>query len=197
MSTTIDINTIKASNSLKSLDSAIRATTNAWKANEARARSVGSSLDAAKSRYEGLGKNIDNVKSKIRYLTEQQSKLDTSTKQGQEEYNKYVNKLASAEKQLASMTAQQNRAKRAMDYQKSGLAGLQASYKLLNQLGQSRVERLRAEGKEYEANKTQLSTYRNSITSLTKQQQLQAKELTQIAKTSGEASDAYKRQQIR
>lgn len=197
MSTTIDINTIKASNSLKSLDSAIRATTNAWKANEARARSVGSSLDAAKSRYEGLGKNIDNVKSKIRYLTEQQSKLDTSTKQGQEEYNKYVNKLASAEKQLASMTSQQNRAKRAMDYQKSGLAGLQASYKLLNQLGQSRVERLRAEGKEYEANKTQLSTYRNSITSLTKQQQLQAKELTQIAKTSGEASDAYKRQQIR
>lgn len=197
MSTTIDINTIKASNSLKSLDSAIRATTNAWKANEARARSVGSSLDAAKSRYEGLGKNIDNVKSKIRYLTEQQSKLDTSTKQGQEEYNKYVNKLASAEKQLASMTAQQNRAKRAMDYQKSGLAGLQSSYKLLNQLGQSRVERLRAEGKEYEANKTQLSTYRNSITSLTKQQQLQAKELTQIAKTSGEASDAYKRQQIR
>ena len=197
MSTTIDINTIKASNSLKSLDSAIRATTNSWKANEARARSVGSSLDAAKSRYEGLGKNIDNVKSKIRYLTEQQSKLDTSTKQGQEEYNKYVNKVASAEKQLASMTAQQNRAKRAMDYQKSGLAGLQASYKLLNQLGQSRVERLRAEGKEYEANKTQLSTYRNSITSLTKQQQLQAKELTQIAKTSGEASDAYKRQQIR
>lgn len=197
MSTTIDINTIKASNSLKSLDSAIRATTNAWKANEARAKSVGSSLDAAKSRYEGLGKNIDNVKSKIRYLTEQQSKLDTSTKQGQEEYNKYVNKLASAEKQLASMTAQQDRAKRAMDYQKTGLAGLQSSYKLLNQLGQSRVERLRAEGKEYEANKTQLSTYRNSITSLTKQQQLQAKELTQIAKTSGEASDAYKRQQIR
>ncbi|WP_409339057.1 aggregation-promoting factor C-terminal-like domain-containing protein [Lactobacillus amylovorus] len=197
MSTTIDINTIKASNSLKSLDSAIRATTNAWKANEARAKSVGSSLDAAKSRYEGLGKNIDNVKSKIRYLTEQQSKLDTSTKQGQEEYNKYVNKLASAEKQLASMTAQQDRAKRAIDYQKTGLAGLQSSYKLLNQLGQSRVERLRAEGKEYEANKTQLSTYRNSITSLTKQQQLQAKELTQIAKTSGEASEAYKRQQIR
>lgn len=197
MSTTIDINTIKATNSLKSLDSAIRATTNAWKANEARQKSVGNSLEAAKTRYEGLGKNIENVKSKIRYLTEQQSKLDTSTKQGQEEYNKYVNKLASAEKQLASMTAQQDRAKRAMDYQKTGLAGLQSSYKLLNQLGQSRVERLRAEGKEYEANQTQLSTYRNSITSLTKQQQLQAKELTQIAKTSGEASEAYKRQQIR
>ncbi|EEU19759.1 tape measure protein [Lactobacillus crispatus] len=197
MSTTIDINTIKASNSLKSLDTAIRATTNAWKANEARAKSVGSALEASKSRYEGLGKNIENVKSKISYLTEQQSKLDRTTQQGQEEYNKYANKLASAEKQLASMTAQQDRAKRSMDYQKTGLAGLQSSYKLLNELGTSRIQRLEAEGKQYEANKTKLSTYRASIESLTKQQKLQADELVRIGKASGEASEAYKRQQIR
>lgn len=197
MSTTIDINTIKASNSLKSLDTAIRATTNAWKANEARAKSVGSALEASKSRYEGLSKNIENVKSKISYLTEQQSKLDRTTQQGQEEYNKYANKLASAEKQLASMTAQQDRAKRSMDYQKTGLAGLQSSYKLLNELGNSRIQRLEAEGKQYEANKTKLSTYRASIESLTKQQKLQADELVRIGKASGEASEAYKRQQIR
>lgn len=197
MSTTIDINTIKASNSLKSLDTAIRATTNAWKANEARAKSVGSALEASKSRYEGLGKNIENVKSKISYLTEQQSKLDRTTQQGQEEYNKYANKLASAEKQLASMTAQQDRAKRSMDYQKTGLAGLQSSYKLLNELGTSRIQRLEAEGRQYEANKTRLSTYRASIESLTKQQKLQADELVKIGKASGEASEAYKRQQIR
>ena len=197
MSTTIDINTIKASNSLKSLDSAIRATTNAWKANEARAKSVGSVLEASKSRYEGLSKNIENVKSKIGYLTEQQSKLDRTTQQGQEEYNKYANKLASAEKQLASMTAQQDRAKRSMDYQKTGLAGLQSSYKLLNELGNSRIQRLEAEGRQYEANKTKLATYRASITSLTKQQKLQADELVRIGKASGEASEAYKRQQIR
>ena len=197
MSTTIDINTIKASNSLKSLDSAIRATTNAWKANEARAKSVGSALEASKSRYEGLSKNIENVKSKIGYLTEQQSKLDRTTQQGQEEYNKYANKLASAEKQLASMTAQQDRAKRSMDYQKTGLAGLQSSYKLLNELGNSRIQRLEAEGRQYEANKTKLSTYRASIESLTKQQKLQADELVRIGKASGEASEAYKRQQIR
>lgn len=197
MSTTIDINTIKASNSLKSLDSAIRATTNAWKANEARAKSVGSALEASKSRYEGLSKNIENVKSKIGYLTEQQSKLDRTTQQGQEEYNKYANKLASAEKQLASMTAQQDRAKRSMDYQKTGLAGLQSSYKLLTELGNSRIQRLEAEGRQYEANKTKLSTYRASIESLTKQQKLQADELVRIGKASGEASEAYKRQQIR
>lgn len=197
MSTTIDINTIKASNSLKSLDTAIRATTNAWKANEARAKSVGSALEASKSRYEGLSKNIENVKSKISYLTVQQSKLDRTTQQGQEEYNKYANKLASAEKQLASMTAQQDRAKRSMDYQKTGLAGLQSSYKLLNELGNSRIQRLEAEGRQYEANKTKLSTYRASIESLTKQQKLQADELVRIGKASGEASEAYKRQQIR
>lgn len=197
MSTTIDINTIKASNSLKSLDSAIRATTNAWKANEARARSVGSSLDAAKSRYEGLGKNIDNVKSKIRYLTEQQSKLDTSTKQGQEEYNKYVNKLASAEKQLASMTAQQKRARNSLSYESSGLAELQKHYKETSSLNKSYVDRLESEGKTYLANKARVSGYRNSIANLTKQYEAQSKELSRIASESGRTSSAYKLQQIR
>lgn len=197
MSTTIDINTIKASNSLKSLDSAIRATTNAWKANEARARSVGSSLDAAKSRYEGLGKNIDNVKSKIRYLTEQQSKLDTSTKQGQEEYNKYVNKLASAEKQLASMTAQQKRARNSLSYESSGLAELQKHYKETSSLNKSYVDRLESEGKTYLANRARVSGYRNSIANLTKQYEAQSKELSRIASESGRTSSAYKLQQIR
>lgn len=197
MSTTIDINTIKASNSLKSLDSAIRATTNSWKANEARARSVGSSLDAAKSRYEGLGKNIDNVKSKIRYLTEQQSKLDTSTKQGQEEYNKYVNKLASAEKQLASMTAQQKRARNSLSYESSGLAELQKHYKETSSLNKSYVDRLESEGKTYLANKARVSGYRNSIANLTKQYEAQSKELSRIASESGRTSSAYKLQQIR
>lgn len=197
MSTTIDINTIKATNSLKSLDSAIRATTNAWKANEARQKSVGNSLEAAKSRYEGLGKNIDNVKAKIRYLTEQQSKLDTSTKQGQEEYNKYVNKLASAEKQLASMTAQQKRARNSLSYESSGLAELQKHYKETSSLNKSYVDRLESEGKTYLANKARVSGYRNSIANLTKQYEAQSKELSRIASESGRTSSAYKLQQIR
>lgn len=197
MSTTIDINTIKATNSLKSLDSAIRATTNAWKANEARQKSVGNSLEAAKSRYEGLGKNIDNVKAKIRYLTEQQSKLDTSTKQGQEEYNKYINKLASAEKQLASMTAQQNRARSSLSYESSGLAELQKHYRESTSLNKSYVDRLESEGKTYLANKARVSGYRNSIANLTKQYEAQSKELSRIASESGKTSSAYKVQQTR
>lgn len=197
MSTTIDINTIKATNSLKSLDSAIRATTNAWKANEARQKSVGNSLEAAKSRYEGLGKNIDNVKAKIRYLTEQQSKLDTSTKQGQEEYNKYVNKLASAEKQLASMTAQQKRARSSLSYESSGLAELQKHYRESTSLNKSYVDRLESEGKTYLANKARVSGYRNSIANLTKQYEAQSKELSRIASESGKTSSAYKVQQTR
>lgn len=197
MSTTIDINTIKATNSLKSLDSAIRATTNAWKANEARQKSVGNSLEAAKSRYEGLGKNIDNVKAKIRYLTEQQSKLDTSTKQGQEEYNKYINKLASAEKQLASMTAQQKRARSSLSYESSGLAELQKHYRESTSLNKSYVDRLESEGKTYLANKARVSGYRNSIANLTKQYEAQSKELSRIASESGKTSSAYKVQQTR
>lgn len=197
MSTTIDINTIKASNSLKSLNTAIRATTNAWKANEARAKSVGDYYKAAESRYEGLGKNIENVKSKIKYLSEQQGKLDRSTQQGQESYNKYANKLAQAEHQLANLTAQQKRAQSSVDYQKKGLAGLQTSYKSLNDLANSRIKRMKAEGHEVEANRTQLNTYRNSITNLTKQQKLQSEELSRIASDTGKSSEAYRKQEIR
>ncbi len=64
-------------------------------------------------------------------------------------------------------------------------------------MARSYIERLQAEGRQYEANKTRLATYRTSIENLTKQQKLQADELVRIGEASGEASEAYKRQQIR
>ena len=197
MSTTIDINTIKASNSLKSLNTAIKATTNAWKANEAQAKSTGDYYAASKSRFEGLSKNIENVRSKIKYLTEEQSKMDRSTKSGQDNYNKYTNKIAQAEKQLSSMIAQQKRARSSLSYESSGLAELQKHYKETSSLNKSYVDRLESEGKTYLANKARVSGYRNSIANLTKQYEAQTKELSRIASESGKTSSAYKVQQTR
>lgn len=197
MSTTIDINTIKASNSLKSLNTAIKATTNAWKANEAQAKSTGDYYAASKSRFEGLSKNIENVRSKIKYLTEEQSKMDRSTKSGQDNYNKYTNKIAQAEKQLSSMIAQQKRARSSLSYESSGLAELQKHYRESTSLNKSYVDRLESEGKTYLANKARVSGYRNSIANLTKQYEAQSKELNRIASESGKTSSAYKVQQTR
>lgn len=197
MSTTIDINTIKASNSLKSLNTAIKATTNAWKANEAQAKSTGDYYAASKSRFEGLSKNIENVRSKIKYLTEEQSKMDRSTKSGQDNYNKYTNKIAQAEKQLSSMIAQQKRARSSLSYESSGLAELQKHYRESTSLNKSYVDRLESEGKTYLANKARVSGYRNAIANLTKQYEAQSKELNRIASESGKTSSAYKVQQTR
>lgn len=197
MSTKIDLDVVAATKSAKSLGSAISAVTKNWKAQEVQLKSVGDSLKASEVRYEGLTKSISGVQSKIDILREKQSKLDTTTKEGREAYIKYANQISNSEKQLASLNAQQSRAKEALNYQKSGLAGLQKEYQSINAVAQSYTERLKAEGKDYEANKTKIKSYEDSIENLNKQQKIQTKELEEIASTSGKASDAYRKQEIR
>ena len=89
------------------------------------------------------------------------------------------------------MTAQQERAKSAMQYQISGLAGLQSRYRSLNEVNSSYVKRLEAEGKGYEASVAKLNNYRTSLSSLSKQQSIQRNELKRIAEESGITSDAW------
>ena len=110
MATSIAIDTVSASKSVRSLGTAIRSATNAWKAEETQAKSTSNYLGAAKARYEGLGTSIDLVQKKISLITEKMKSLDTSTEAGQRAYSRYTNQLASAERQLASMTAQIGRA---------------------------------------------------------------------------------------
>ena len=75
--------------------------------------------------------------------------MDRSTKSGQDNYNKYTNKIAQAEKQLSSMIAQQKRARSSLSYESSGLAELQKHYRESTSLNKSYVDRLESEGKTY------------------------------------------------
>lgn len=197
MATSIAIDTVSASKSVRSLGTAIRSVTNAWKAEETQAKSTSNYLGAAKARYEGLGTSIDLVQKKISLITEKMKGLDTSTEAGQRAYSRYTNQLASAERQLASMTAQQERAKSALQYQKSGLGELQERYRSLSSVSESYINRLKSEGNEYAASKAQLTTYRRSLANLVEQQKIQKDELAKIAEESGKSSEAYKTQQIR
>lgn len=197
MATSIAIDTVSASKSVRSLGTAIRSATNAWKAEEIQAKSTSNYLGAAKAKYEGLGTSIDLVQKKISLITEKMKGLDTSTEAGQRAYSRYTNQLASAERQLASMTAQQERAKSALQYQKSGLGELQERYRSLNSVSESYINRLKSEGNEYAASKAQLTTYRRSLANLVEQQKIQKDELAKIAEESGKSSEAYKTQQIR
>ena len=65
MSTSIALETLKASNSINSLTKAVRSSTSAWKAQEAQLKSNGDYLKASEARYEGLGKSIEAEKKRI------------------------------------------------------------------------------------------------------------------------------------
>lgn len=197
MATSIKIDTVSATQSLRSMNTALRASTNAWKAEEVQAKSVGDYLKASQAKYEGLGRSIDQVKEKIKLIQERQKALDLTTEDGENSYNRYAKQLGVAVKQLSSMTAQQERAKSAMQYQTSGLASLQSRYRSLNEVNSSYVKRLEAEGKGYEASVAKLDHYKTSLNNLSKQQKIQKDELKRIAEESGITSDAYKKQQVR
>ena len=197
MATSIKIDTVSATQSLRSMNTALRASTNAWKAEEVQAKSVGDYLKASQAKYEGLGRSIDQVKEKIKLIQERQKSLDLTTEDGKNSYNRYAKQLGVAVKQLSSMTAQQERAKSAMQYQSSGLASLQSKYRSLTEVNGSYIKRLEAEGKGYEAAVAKLDHYKTSLNNLSKQQKIQKDELKRIAEESGITSNAYKKQQVR
>jgi tape measure domain-containing protein len=197
MSTSIALDLLSASESVKSLTAVVRSSQSAWKAQEAEMKSAGDAVGAAQARYEGLGKSIEAQQSKIDALKNKQSELKGNTSETAQQFLKYQQQIDGANKQLASMQAQQERAKAAMDYQKSGLAALQSEYTAAARANQVYVTRLQAEGKEQEANKAKLEGYKSSISNLNEQLSKQSAELDKIASASGKDSDAWRTQKTR
>lgn len=197
MSTKIALDLLSASESVKSLTAVVRSSQNAWKAQEVEMKSAGDAVGAAQAKYDGLGKSIEAQQSKIDALKAKQSELKGNTADVAQQFLKYQQQIDGANKQLASMQAQQDRAKKAMDYQKSGLASLQHQYNLNVSASKAYQERLIANGRTEDAQHEKLKLLKSSLENLTKQQKTQEDELERIRKKSGEASDAYKLQKIR
>lgn len=197
MSTSVALDLMSASQSIKSLTAVVRSNQSAWKAQEAEMKSAGDAVGAAKARYEGLGQTIEAQQSKIDALKNKQAELKGNTADVAQQYLKYGQQIDAASKQLASMQAQQDRAKQAMDYQKSGLASLQQEYTAAARANQVYVQRLQAEGNQQEANKAKMEGYKSSISSLNEKLSKQSEELDRIAAASGKDSDAWRTQKTR
>lgn len=197
MSTEIALDLVKASQSVKTLTGVVNTATNAWKAQEAQLKAVGNYTQAAEARFKGLGDAIQAQQSKIDALKQKQSDLKGNTQETAEQYLKYQQQIDQATTRLASMQAQQEKAKGAMDYYKSGLADLQRTYREANELSKSRVERLQAEGKTSEALQARIESNQASVKNLTKQYELQEKALRQMAQAGENGSQAYQKQQQR
>lgn len=191
MSTEISLNTIEASKSIKHLTQLVSSATSAWKAQEAQLRSTGDNLGAAKAKYDGLSEAITRQQAKIESLKREQSDLKGNTVETAEQYLKYQRQIDQATAKLASMESQQQKAKSSVDYYKSGLAGLQQQFKQQNEVSETYIKRLQAEGKESEANEEKTKHLKGSIENLTKQYEIQEDMLKKIADKSGKTSSEY------
>lgn len=191
MSTEIALDTLQAGNSIKRLTQLVSSATSAWKAQEAQLKSAGDTLGAAQAKYEGLGDAIKRQQAKIESLKREQSDLKGNTAETAEQYLKYQRQIDQATAKLASMESQQQKAKSSVDYYKSGLAGLQQQFKQQNEVSETYIKRLQAEGKESEANEEKAKHLKGSIENLTKQYEIQEDMLKKIADKSGKTSNEY------
>lgn len=197
MSTEIALDMLQASDSIKRITQLVNSATNAWKAQESQMRATGDYLGAAQAKYDGLGNAIQQQQAKIEKLQKEQSELKGNTAETAEQYLKYQQQIDQATTKLASMEAQQQKAKSSMDYYKSGLADLKKEYKQQIDSSETYIKRLQAEGKESEAKQEKLKLLKNSVDNLNKQYEAQENMLKKVAAQSGEASDEYRVQKKR
>ena len=196
---------------LKSLKNEVSSATSAWKAQTAELKLAGNQLGAAKAKYEGLSDTLkkqqsllERNKSELNSLKEAQSKVDTSTEKGRNEYERYSKEIATAERNVANATTriaklsqQQEKARNSLDYYKSGLASAQSELRKISESSNAYVGRLEAEGKHEEANKAKLSGLSREYDKLNEVYKIQSNELSKIASEAGKSSEAYRRQKIR
>lgn len=196
---------------LKSLKNEVSSATSAWKAQVAELKSAGDQLGAAKAKYEGLGDTLkkqqsllERNKSELNSLKEAQSKVDTTTEKGRNEYERYSKEIATAERNVANATTkiaklsqQQEKARSSLDYYKSGLASAQNELRKISESSNAYVGRLEAEGKHEEANKIKLSGLSREYDKLNEVYKIQSNELAKISSEAGKSSEAYRRQKIR
>lgn len=196
---------------LKSLKNEVSSATSAWKAQVTELKSAGDQLGAAKAKYEGLGDTLKKQQSllernkfELNSLKEAQSKVDTTTEKGRNEYERYSKEIATAERNVANATTriaklsqQQEKARNSLNYYKSGLASAQSELRKITESSNAYVGRLEAEGKHEEANKAKLSGLSREYDKLNQVYKIQSNELSKIASEAGKSSEAYRRQKVR
>src|SRR5699024_10911348 len=119
------------------------------------AKQAGDTMGASKVKYEGLSQAVKQQQSVLDRLKQEQSGVNRETKEGEDTYQKYSNQIMQAERKLTSMTGQQEKARRAFELEESGINSLNKEIQQNIKETDAQVERLKAEGKETEANEAQ------------------------------------------
>lgn len=183
--------------SMSALKSSIKSATAEWKSQFAEMRAAGDYLGAATAKYDGLTKAMKAQQEMIERQKSELTGLGTRTKENAEQYDKLSATLSNSEKKLTSLSAQQERAKKLMDYEATGIRQNKDELAMLTKEMDSTVKMYQAQGKEQEATAAKTKGLTAQIQQLTEIQGKERSILEKIKTESGESSDAYRNQAIR
>lgn len=215
LSTKIKLDTTEASKSMRQLNNDINSTVSILKQQEQEFKSTGDNVNALQTKISRLTETQNGYYEKLRLLKQAQNDVKDRLGESSTEYQKYQTQINKTITTIGRYEDQINKAEKSLQYYDSGLAKLRQSYSEQQRLSQSLVERLRAEGKEWQANQEELKQSKNAYSNLKQQYEIQETELGQlktklndlnssykkaqtelnsIAQSSGKASDAYSEQ---
>lgn len=197
VTTGIDLNETKAVESINRLKSAVKDSTREWQINEAQAKSAGDAVGASKTRYEGLSEAIEKQKSYIANLSEGMKTINRDTEAGERAYQKYNSQLTTAERSLASMTGQLNRAKAAYEYQLTGIGELNKALEANDKLMKSQISLHEQTNNKLGAAKAAVSGLNTSYEKQTEIYRAQVSELKRLESVQGTSNEALVKQKTR
>ena len=197
VTTGIDLNETKAVEAINRLKSAVKDSTREWQINEAQAKSAGDAVSASKYRYEGLSEAMEKQKAYIANLSEGMKTINRDTDAGEKAYQKYNAQLTTAERSLASMTGQLNRAKSAYEYQQTGIEDLNKSLSANDKLMQSQIDLYEKTRNKMGAAKAEVSGLSTSYAKQTEIYRAQVTELKRLEAAEGTSSEALVKQKTR
>lgn len=197
VTTGIDLNETKAVEAINRLKSAVKDSTREWQINEAQAKSAGDAVSASKYRYEGLSEAMEKQKAYIANLSEGMKTINRDTDAGEKAYQKYNAQLTTAERSLASMTGQLNRAKSAYEYQQTGIEDLNKSLSANDKLMQSQIDLYEKTRNKMGAAKAEVSGLSTSYAKQTEIYRAQITELKRLESADGTSSETLVKQKTR
>lgn len=197
VTTGIDLNETKAVEAINRLKLAVKDSTREWQINEAQAKSAGDAVSASKYRYEGLSEAMEKQKAYIANLSEGMKTINRDTEAGEKAYQKYNGWLTTAERSLASMTGQLNRAKAAYEYQLTGIGELNKFLEANNKLMKSQIELHEQTKNKVGAAKAAVSGLSTSYEKQTEIYKAQVSELKRLESAEGTSNEALIKQKTR
>lgn len=197
LATNLTLDTDNAKAGLKELTQVVKDSNNEAKILEAQYKSAGDAVSASKAKFEGLTNTVEAQKNKVEALKHALESNNTSTEAGRKNQEFLTAELAKAERQYSSYQGQLDKATQAYKYQESGLAELNSELKHGQAMTDAHARSLEAEGKTAEAQEVRLKGLKDTHQNLTKQLEIQQKELKDLAMVGDTSSESYKKQELR